>query len=86
MQPVPKRKFIWQSLLPQVEAFLAEQEPLEEENEDEEEEEEEAAAPRRAGGGGGSGLSEAMQAFLGEKSLARPQARRQTFEVYVAYL
>ncbi len=56
----------------QVEAFLAEQDPVEEE----EDEAAEEAAPRRGGGGGGSGLSEAMQAFLGEDSLPRPQARR----------
>lgn len=63
------------NLMAQVEAFLAEQDPVEEE-EDEAAEEEEEAAPRRGGSGGGSGLSEAMQAFLGEVSLPRPQARR----------
>ena len=66
-------------LPPQVERFLDEQEPLEEEDEAEQasaEEDVEVAAPEKRGGGGFSrpcALSQPLQAFLGEETLARSE-------------
>lgn len=66
-------------LPPQVERFLDEQEPLEEEDEAEQasaEEDVEVAAPKKKGGGGFSrpcALSQPLQEFLGEETLARSE-------------